>query len=101
MNCELITERTSVPPCLRGEHSFLLMYYKAGHTRDSHLFEVWLDGSRLPLCVEASATMGWATSLKADAAGAIEKDCFGRARTETRFGTVQVRRCGYGWGPDS
>jgi hypothetical protein len=72
-------------------------YYKAGVTANSHECEVFLDGSRLPLCIEASEAGGWARCFQTDPAGEILRDCRGRAKTETRCGQVRIHRNSFAW----
>jgi hypothetical protein len=73
-------------------------YYKAGVTPHSHETEVWLDGVRLPLCVEASEAGGWARVFQTNPAGEIERDCLGNPRTEIRRGQVRILRNSFEWG---
>ncbi|HEX4124688.1 MAG TPA: hypothetical protein VHY37_08170 [Tepidisphaeraceae bacterium] len=72
-------------------------YYKAGITAHSHECEVWLDGERQPLCVEASEAGGWARVFQTNPAGEIERDCLGNPKTEVRRGQVRICRSSMSW----
>jgi hypothetical protein len=75
-----------------------LTYYRAGVTRESHRYEVLLNGQILPLCIEASTTPrplshdGWAKVYCIDAVGDLRRDIFDRAVTQTLEGRVEIRR---------
>lgn len=70
------------------------MPWSAGKSNDSHLYEVFVDGKRQPLCIRADISKGWADSYKTDDAGNIEYDgLFGRAKVVRRWGAIEIRRC--------
>jgi hypothetical protein len=72
-------------------------YFKAGVTANSHECEVFLDGARLPLCIEASEAGGWARCFQTDLTGEILRDCLGHAMTELRRGEVRIHRHSFAW----
>jgi hypothetical protein len=73
----------------------VIKYFKAGFTANSHLQEVWLDGARLPGCIEArqndAPTLGWASIYRLNAAGEVVRDLLERPETEVKWGRVEIR----------
>jgi hypothetical protein len=60
--------------------------------------EVFLNGVRLPNCIEARrGAGGWAVSYVVDDAGRVQRDGFDRPKeTERQRGRVEFRRCDAG-----
>jgi len=69
------------------------LYFAAGQTPRSELFEVFLDDVRLPMCIKAHSGQGWATCYVIDeATGNVAVDGLGNTKTRTLHGRVRIRR---------
>jgi hypothetical protein len=71
------------------------MRWTAGRSRNSHLYEVWLDGQRQPLAIAADIHLGYVERYRTDAAGEILRNPLAphRSATEILYGAVELRRC--------
>ena len=63
-------------------------------TSGCEFVEVWLDGARQALCIEASRPGGWMRRYRLDEFGNIERDgLLEQPKTEVLYGVVEIRHC--------
>lgn len=69
------------------------MHIIAGETPGWQHADVWLDGERVGLCVEANEEEGWVKCLRVEPGTlrAFVCDAHGEPIVETRHGKVEVR----------
>jgi hypothetical protein len=70
------------------------MTWSAGYSRNSHLYEVYLNGVREPLARKADVEWGWIERMRTDRDGNIVQDAAtGRPILDRIHGEVELRKC--------
>jgi hypothetical protein len=68
------------------------MPWRAGVSRNSELYEVWLNGLREATAFEADISKGWVRCYVLDGDGNVAIDAFGFRKTVFKPGRVEIRK---------
>ena len=68
------------------------MPWRAGISRNSEWYEVYVDGERQPTAFEADISKGWARCYILDDAGNVKVDSLGQPWTRLLNGRVEIRK---------
>jgi hypothetical protein len=68
------------------------MPWRAGVSRNSELYEVYVNGVREATAFEADISRGWALCYVLNAEGNVDIDVFGVRKTVLKTGRVEIRK---------